>query len=107
MITNNNDNGIQNGLNTHHQDQSIVLVSFKMMNVKRRRLEKPIPADLPESYAIIVILLINNFKKYSERHFTAHRLKVFQIQAYYFNLQLFQILPMEISRLIFFLPAWH
>lgn len=39
-------NGIQIGDNTHHQDQSITLHSFKMMNANNKRPKNPIPGDV-------------------------------------------------------------
>ena len=47
--------GIQNGLNTHHQDQSIVPTSFNTIKTINKRLQKPIP---PLLFSIIFIILI-------------------------------------------------
>lgn len=37
------DNGIHNGEQTHHQDQSIVLVNFKTRKIKNKTVPNPIP----------------------------------------------------------------
>ena len=39
-------NGIHNGLNTHHQLQSIVFVSFRVRNIRNNIVPNPIPFEL-------------------------------------------------------------
>ncbi len=43
-----------NGAVTHHQDQSITLVNFKVMNIKNIKPKKPIPPELLFSDIILI-----------------------------------------------------
>jgi hypothetical protein len=42
-IKKNIDIGTQNGENTHHQDQSMLLVNFKVRNIRNKIVDRPIP----------------------------------------------------------------
>ena len=50
--TKTNATGIQSGADTHHHDQSMLLVSLRTMKIRNRTIPKPIPPDEFESFAI-------------------------------------------------------
>lgn len=51
-------NGSHNGDKTHHQDQSIKCVSFKIIKTIERRLQKPIPPPVELLFVLIFIFYI-------------------------------------------------
>jgi len=51
----NNNTGIHNGAVTHHHDQSITLVNFRVKNNRNSIVPNPIPPEL-DDFAIIIYL---------------------------------------------------
>jgi len=49
--------GIQSGLVTHHQLQSMLPVSFKVMNMRNNTVPNPIPFDVL-LFAIMLLLML-------------------------------------------------
>ena len=56
------DNGIQSGLVTHHQDQSILPVNLSIRNTMNNTVPRPKPFDVLLFAILFICYLIHNFK---------------------------------------------
>ena len=56
------DSGIQSGLVTHHHDQSMLPVNFKIMNMRNNTVPRPKPFDVLLFAILFICYLIHDFK---------------------------------------------